>query len=230
MNFFQSASGVSSDADSLLQNFNNLLNGKSFIEIVRVEAIDSQTVDLMPLVTQRDLSGAPIDNSVVYGAQVWRLQRGSSAVIMDPVVGDIGIALYCDRDSDNARSDRTVGAPTSNRNHSKTDGIYLGGILNQEPNQYIEFADGQINVVSPSLVNVTSPSVKVTASSGVTIDTPDAHFTGNVTAAGNITDNSGSQSSSLKSLRDAYNSHTHAVSGVQSGSSTVTSNTPGSPV
>jgi len=215
MNFYQSASGVSSDADAFLQNFNNLLNGKSFIEIVRVEAIDSQTVDLMPLVTQRDLSGAPIDNSVVYGAQVWRLQRGASAVIMDPVVGDIGIALYCDRDSDNARSDKVVGAPTSNRNHSKTDGIYLGGLLNQDPTQYVEFADGRINIVSPS---------------GVTIDTPLAHFTGNVTAAGNITDNSGSQSSSLKSLRDAYNSHTHTVSGVQSGSSTVNSNTPGSPV
>lgn len=215
MEFYQNAPGLSSDAAMFMQNFENLLRGKSFIEIVRVEAISGQTVDLMPLVTQRDMTGAAVENSVVYGAQVWRLQRGASAVIMNPVVGDIGVALYCDRDSDNARTNKTTGAPTSGRNHSKTDGIYLGGLLNHDPTQYVEFADNQINVVAPVKLYV---------------DSPLAHFTGSITVAGNITDNSETQSASVKTLRDAYDGHVHPVSGVESGGSTVTSSVTGSQV
>lgn len=211
MEFYQNAPGLSSDAAMFMQNFENLLRGKAFVEIVMVKAIDGETVDVLPLVTQRDMTGAPIENSLVYGAQVWRLQRGASAVIMDPVVGDIGVAVYCDRDSDNARANKVMGAPTTGRTHSKTDGIYFGGVLNQTPTQYVEFADNQINVVAP---------IKVV------VDSPIAHFTGNITAEGNITDNSGTQSASVKTLRDAYNAHNHPVSGVQSGGDTVTSNVP----
>lgn len=213
---YQNPANNASDADSLHSNFERLLRGKAFIEIVRVEAIDGDTVDIIPLVTQMDLSGAPIENSVIYGASIFRLKRGSSAVIMNPVPGDIGLALFMDKDSDNARSSKEAGAPNTTRTHSKTDAVYLGGILYDEPTQFVEFADDAIIVKSPLAVIIDSPITHITEN--VTIG-------GNLRVAGDITDNYESQSSSIRTLRVSYNGHKHSVSGVESGGSTVVSET-----
>ncbi|WP_440863099.1 hypothetical protein [Symbiopectobacterium purcellii] len=102
--------------------------------------------------------------------------------------------------------------------------LYMGGLLNRPPTQFMEFADGALNITSPNPVNITCSKATVAAPQGVTIDTPSAHFTGDVTADGNITDNAGTQASSLKMLRDNYNDHKHPVRGVQPGSSSVISN------
>lgn len=166
-------------------------------------------VDVMPLVTRTDPSGAIIDNSPIYNIPVFRLQRGSSAIIMNPVPGDIGMIAICDRDNSLARENRKQSVPATKRSHSKSDALYLGGFLNSEPSQYIEFADNKLNIVAPLGINVT---------------TPEMYVSGNIKAGGNITDNSNSQSASLKALRDNYNQHRHPVTGVQSGNSTVTSN------
>lgn len=230
MNPVSSIAALGSDADSLLYNLESFLSGKHFIEIVMVTAVYGEApnlkVDFLPLVTRTTNTGAPIPNAQVYGASVFRLQRGSSAIIMNPVVGDIGIALYCDKDSDNARRDRISGSPNTTRCHSRIDALYLGGLLNQQPVQFIEFADSAINITSPNPVNVTCSKANIIAPDGVTVDSPNSHFTGNITADGNITDNAGSQSSSVKALRDAYNKHKHPVTGVESGGSTVTSKAP----
>lgn len=230
MNNYNTPIDVGTEADSLLSNLELFIAGKHFIEIVMVTAVYGEApnlkVDFLPLVTRTTNTGAPIPNAQVYGASVWRLQRGSSAIIMDPVAGDIGIALYCDKDSDNARRDRISGAPNTTRCHSRIDALYLGGLLNQQPDQFIEFADSAINITSPNPVNVTCSKATIIAPDGVTVESPNSHFTGNITAGGNITDNAGSQSSSVKELRDAYNKHKHPVTGVESGGSTVISNSP----
>lgn len=218
------------EADSLLSNLEFFLYGKHFTEIVKILAVYGEApnlkVDILPLVTRTTNTGDPIPNVTVYGVTAFRLQRGNSAVIMNPVVGDIGIAMYCDKDSDNARRDRISGAPNTTRCHSRIDALYLGGLLNQQPDQFIEFADSAINITSPNPVNVTCSKATIIAPEGVTVDAPLTHFTGSVTADGNITDNAGSQNSSVKALRDAYNKHKHPVTGVESGGSTVISNAP----
>ncbi|EGO5946065.1 phage baseplate assembly protein domain-containing protein [Escherichia coli] len=68
----------------------------------------------------------------------------------------------------------------------------------------------------PVLVN-SATTLEVTATDGVTLKTPSLKVTGD------ITDNCESNSTTLKALREAYNDHTHPVSGVESGGSTVTS-------
>lgn len=229
-NLFTPTSPQTNDAESLAFIFNKLLSGASFIDLVVVNAIrgtaPNLVVDVTPLVTQVDPTGAMIPNSVVYNVPVWRLQRGNSAVIMDPVVGDIGIIASCDRDNSIARANRKQSVPGSKRTHSKTDAIYFGGVLNNQPTQYVQFADNAINVVSPGNVNVNCNTANITAPGGVNVTTPLMHVTGNITAGGNITDNSGTQSASLKALRDAYDAHNHPVQNVQSGSSTKTSDGP----
>ncbi len=217
-NLFTPTSAQTSDAESLQYVFKKLLSGAFFIELVTVLEMrgvaPNLVVDVLPLVTRTDPSGAIIDNSPIYNIPVFRLQRGGSAIIMNPMPGDIGMIAICDRDNSLARENRKQSLPATKRSHSKSDALYLGGFLNSEPTQYIEFADNKLNIVAPFGVNVT---------------TPEMHVTGNITAGGNITDNNGSQGSSLKTLRDNYNQHRHPVAGVQSGSSTVTSNSTDKP-
>ena len=217
-NLFTPTSAQTSDAESLQYVFKKLLSGAFFIELVTVLEMrgvaPNLVVDVLPLVTRTDPSGAIIDNSPIYNIPVFRLQRGGSAIIMNPMPGDIGMIAICDRDNSLARENRKQSLPATKRSHSKSDALYLGGFLNSEPTQYIEFADNKLNIVAPFGVNVT---------------TPEMHVTGNITAGGNITDNNGSQGSSIKTLRENYNQHRHPVAGVQSGSSTVTSNSTDKP-
>lgn len=228
-NFYTKPTASTGDAELAHFTFEKLLSSKFFIELVKVTAVSGTApnlvVTVLPLVARRNPAGEIIQNSEVYNCPVFRLQRGTSAIIMNPVVGDIGIAAVSDNDITLARTNRAESLPGSMRRNSMADAFYLGGVLNDAPSQYVEFADSAINIVSPNQVNVTAPVAVVTSTTSVTVDTPTAHFTGNVTAAGDITDNSGTQSASLKSLRDAYDAHTHNITGVESGSDTKTSTT-----
>lgn len=231
---FTPTSAQTSDAESLSYVFKRLLSGAFFIELVEVTAVRGDApdlvVDVMPLVTRTDPSGAMIPNSEAFNVPVFRLQRGNSAIIMNPVVGDIGMIAVCDRDNSVARANRKQSVPGSKRTHSKSDALYLGGFLNSAPDQFIEFADGALNITTPNPVNITCSSANVTAPDGVTVTTPNMHVTGNITAGGDITDNNGTQSASLKTLRQNYDLHKHPVKGVQTGGSTVTSNVTDKPV
>lgn len=224
----------SNDANAFASTFKKLLTSKHFINVVEVTAVrgtaPNLVVDVLPLVAEvKSDGGGMIQGSQIFNIPVWRLQRGNSAIIMNPVVGDIGMIAICDNDTSVVRANRKESVPGSKRTHSRSDAIYLGGLLNGEPSQFIEFADGALNITSPNPVNVTCAKATIVAPQGVEIMTPTAHFSGNITADGNITDNAGTQSASLKSLRDKYDGHKHPVAGVQSGSSTVTSNITDSP-
>ena len=216
------------DAESMAYAFEMLLSGYYFFEIAKVVAVrgaaPNLVVDVLPLVTKRDRSGAMIRNSTIYDLPVFRLQRGNSAIIMNPVVGDIGLIAVSDRDTSLVRANLKESLPGSDRKHSKSDAHYLGGILNKEPTQFIEFADSAINITSPNPVNINCTKANVTAPDGVEMETPLLKVSGAIQAGGDITDNSGSQASTMKQLRDNYDTHKHNVDNVQGGTSTITSN------
>lgn len=233
-NPFTPTNAQMNDAESMSYTFDMLMSGFFFIEIVKVLEIRGEApglvVDVLPLVSRQSKSGGIVVNSPVYDVPVFRLQRGNSAIVMNPVAGDIGMIAVCDRDTTLARANLKESVAGSNRKHNKSDAIYFGGLLNIIPNQVIEFTDGAINISTPNPVNINCSSANITAPDGVLVTTPTMHVTGNITAGGDITDNNGSQNASLKLLRDSYDQHKHPVSGVQSGSSTVTSNITDNPV
>ncbi|HDL7759775.1 TPA: phage baseplate protein [Yersinia enterocolitica] len=229
-NPYSQSQNQSNDSDAFASSFNKLLNSNYFIRLATVTAVrgtaPNLVVDVLPLVAEvRSSDRTIIRGSQIYNIPVWRLQRGGSAIIMDPVAGDIGLIAVCDVDISVARAARKESVPGSNRTHSQSDAIYFGGVLNGQPTQFIEFADSELNITSPNPVNITCSKANITAPDGVEMTTPLLHVTGNITADGNITDNAGTQSASLKELRDKYNAHDHDVVNVQGGSSTITSNT-----
>lgn len=187
-----------SQAESLEYAFNGLLSGNFFMELVQVQAVHGEApnlvVDILPLVQRTDAAGTVIQNSTVYNIPVFRLQRGTSAIIMNPVPGDIGLAAICDRDSSLVKANKTSAIAGSNRTHNKSDALYLGGFLNPQPTQFIEFGDTGLNITSPnpititsqSTVNVQCSSALVEAPGGVELNTPELSVTGNITAGGSI--------------------------------------------
>lgn len=203
--FSYKAQDVNCEANISEFIFNTLMARNSFIQLVMVSKVkDGPLLDVIPLVSGFSADGSRIDNTPVFNIPVWRLQRGTSAVIMDPVEGDIGLMLCCDRDITKVRKEKKESLPASMRVHSKSDGIYLGGLLNADPTQYVKFSDDGIDIVSPLVVSVSGKTVIVNGEEKISLNSPiieangqltqgsgsyagDAVFGGTITAAGEIT-------------------------------------------
>lgn len=108
-------------------------------------------IDVQPLVQQTDSAGNIMALPVLYGLPYLRWQGGASAVILDPAVGDIGLACFADRDVSAVVASGQQSPPGSNRRFSLADGFYVGATLNAEPMQYLWFdADNGVKLISPN--------------------------------------------------------------------------------
>jgi len=149
------------------------------------------------LVSAVDGNGQAWAHGIIHNVPYMRIQGGSNGVILDPVVGDIGIGTVCDRDISTVKSTGAVAAPGSNRKNDMSDMVYLMTIIGAAPTQYIQFNSSGITILSPTQVTITAPNI---SSSGTW------SHTGSFTATGDVK----GQGTSL---------HTHVHSGVQSGGS-----------
>lgn len=121
-----------------------LIRGINTAQLVRVQAVhpDQETVgfvDVTPLVQQQQTDGVVIDTAPMYRLPYLRVQGGVSAIVLDPVIGDIGLAVFAQRDITTAVATRAVGPAATNRAYDAGDGLYLGGFLNANPTQYLAF-------------------------------------------------------------------------------------------
>lgn len=96
-------------------------------------------VDVQPLVQQQTTNGVVIDAALIYRLPYLRIQGGKSALIIDPVVDDLGVAVFAQRDITAAISTRAEGPAPTNRAYDAGDGLYLGGFLNTDATQWLRF-------------------------------------------------------------------------------------------
>lgn len=143
-----------------------IVAGKTFGALVKVIAVNGPggvnppgTVAVQPLVNQIDGLGNQVPHGTVFGMPWFRLQGGTSAIIMDPKVGDIGAALICDRDISNVKANKAASGPGSWRQNDWADGLYFGSFLSATPTEYIEFTETGVNIVSPGTIAITSPAL-----------------------------------------------------------------------
>jgi hypothetical protein len=151
-------------------------------------------VDLLPLVNQVDGAGVAVPHGTIYKCPYFRLQGGANAVILDPQVGDLGIALFADRDISSVTANKGQANPGSARRFDMADGLYLGGVLNAAPTQYVQFSDAGITLHSPTLVKLEAPDVQIScatleiaATTSAAITTPTFTVNGNQVNNGNVT-------------------------------------------
>lgn len=137
------------------------------------------TVDVQPLILDQDTNGLVIAQTPAYGLPYLRIQGGRSGLVIDPVVGDRGLAVFAERDTSNVVRTRGEGAAPTDRTYSSADGFYLGGFLNDAPSQYLVMDEEGIAVVTPD-------TLKLQAGQEVDIIAPDANVSGDVTVSGDV--------------------------------------------
>ena len=91
-------------------------------------------------------------------------------MIIDPEITDLGVAIFASRDITNFKEARRQTPPATWRKFSISDAIYIGGIRNQKPVQYIHFRNDGIEIYSPKRVHITTPTVLID-SDNTTINT-----------------------------------------------------------
>jgi len=198
------------DHNQLLYVIQQVVNKVSTITLVQVKSVTNDGtnaavgfVDVQPLINQIDGDGKSIPFPVLNNLPYFRLQGGSNAVILDPQVGDIGLAAFAQRDISNVKSTKAQANPGSDRRFDMSDGLYIGGFLNGVPAQYVQFQTTGITVKSPQ---------------AVTIDAPATTITGTLQVDGAVTMQSTLDVTSTATAQGT-NVHTHVHSGVTTGGS-----------
>lgn len=115
---------------------------------VRVEAVHGLYVDALPLVSQVDGFGDAVEPTTIFHLPVFRYHAGVAAVILDPVVGDIGLAVFAQTDSSNVKEGTSSPQqPGSFRRFSMSDGFYFGCFHPAPPTVFIEVEQsGTVNI------------------------------------------------------------------------------------
>jgi hypothetical protein len=149
---------------------NQILNARNVATLVQIKAVTNAGglapvgyVDVVPLVNQLDGYGNATPHGVVHNLPYFRMQGGANAIILDPQVGDIGMAVFADRDISSVKASKKASNPSSRRRSDYADGMYLGGFLNGVPTQYVQFSAAGIKIHSPTQVLLDAPDVQITA-------------------------------------------------------------------
>lgn len=188
-------------------------------------------VDVLPLVDQIDGLGVPTPHVTLFNIPYFRAQGGADAIILDPKVGDIGICVFASRDISKVKSSKKSSPPDSLRQFSYSDGLYIGGVLNGSPTQYVQFSTDGIKIHSPTSVILEAPdvqilaqTVEINATASTTVTTPTFTVNGNSVLNGSVSQTGGGSASFSGNVdvvgdvvADSISLTTHTHGGVQTG-------------
>ena len=123
---------------------------------------NGDTLSAKPLIMQRDGENNSIPNGEIPSLPYFRYQFGENAVICDPEVGDVGLAIFAQSDCSNLNGENTEKQPGSFRTFDMSDGFYLGGFWGKKPKNFIHLDGDSIKIVAPTKVIIDTPLVNVT--------------------------------------------------------------------
>lgn len=165
--------------DKVISQFNSLITNVNTAIPCKVVAIEKQEqrgvnivgfVDIQLMIEQTNGQKKGNETAIVCNVPYIRIQGGTNAVIIDPEINDLGVAIFSSRDITNFKEARRQTPPATWRKFSISDAIYIGGIRNQKPVQYIHFRNDGIEIYSPKRVHITTPTVLID-SDNTTINT-----------------------------------------------------------
>jgi hypothetical protein len=107
--------------------------------------------------------------------------------------------------------------PGSARQYDFADGMYLGGILNGTPEQFVQFNADGIRVVSPMLVRVEAPVAEVVCDTRITLQAPTIELKGDVAHSDGDITSTGKYTGADDVIGNGTSLHTHKHSGVVPG-------------
>lgn len=208
---------------------------------VRVEAVHADgglatagTVDVKPLVSMLDGNRTATEHGTVMGLPYFRLQGGKNALIFDPEKGDVGFVVVSDRDVSAVKQKKGPAPPGSLRRFDLADGVYVGGILNAVPEQYVLFSpdgvkvadkNGNVLEMASGKIRLTAVEVEVAGNLKVTGTTAlqGALAAAGVSLTGALTGTSATFSGGISATTGTFSGALAAASGALTG--TLTANT-----
>ena len=174
-------------------------------------------VTVKPLLQPRNNSGDGLEVTTIPKLPYFRLQHGKAAIICDPKVGDIGLAVVAKHDISNINGSTTPKVPATYRKFDPSDSFYIGGFWGKAPEVFIHLEDeGTIKIKAPTKITIESPECEVNASTSFTVNSAQINLNGPISGGG-----SGGADATFTGDVNAkgisLTSHTHT--GVQSGNS-----------
>jgi hypothetical protein len=174
-------------------------------------------VTVKPLLQPRNNSGDGLEVTTIPKLPYFRLQHGKAAIICDPKVGDIGLAVVAKHDISNINGSTTPKVPATYRKFDPSDSFYIGGFWGKAPEVFIHLEDeGTIKIKAPTKISMEAPECEVNASTSFTVNSAQINLNGPISGGG-----SGGADATFTGDVNAkgisLTSHTHT--GVQSGNS-----------
>lgn len=193
----------------------------------------SGTLDVQPLVSMTDGAGKSTPHGVIYGIPYHRHQGGKNATILDPVVGDVGLAMVSDRDisalvSQYAKKGKIEkeANPGSHRRFDLSDSVYLGGWGNEKPEQYRSYTDDSFTDNATKNANKNATTINDKTSGGDINHTSEAkdNAGGNINHTAKKKDNAGGNITHTAE-KDITHTASNNITQTASGSHTITAPT-----
>ncbi len=174
------------------------MNTATVVKVVGVSGIGVNPVgfvDVIPQVNQLDGADVAVPHGTVFQLPYARIQGGANAVIVDPQVNDLGIAVFAQADISAVKSSKAAANPGSKRRFDMADGMYIGGLLNGTPTRYVTVDDTGIKIHGAALVTI--EATEIVLNGHVTLN-------GTMNATGDV-------------LAQTVSLHNHITTGVEPG-------------
>lgn len=142
-------------------------------------------VTVKPLLQPRNNSGDGLEVTTIPKLPYFRLQHGKAAIICDPKVGDIGLAVVAKHDISNINGSTTPKVPATYRKFDPSDSFYIGGFWGKAPEVFIHLEDeGTIKIKAPTKITIESPECEVNASASFTVNSAQINLNGPISGGG----------------------------------------------
>ena len=175
-----------------------------------------------PLVAQTDAKGNALPMAKIPQLRFFRYQAGKAAVVLDPVAGDQGVAVFFKQDHSGVKGGATEAVvPGSFRNFDQSDGVVFPSVQGAAPSVWIELkqdetitihapkgvrieslgSEGQIELEAKTKIEMTAPAIELNGAISTASATGDSG-TMDIKGTVNVTQD-------VKASNISLNSHTH---------------------
>ena len=168
---YSDSSGDYASYHFLVRQMINRLATTALVQVTKVTSVGEVApiglIDVHPVVAQVDSDGNVQTHGVISNVPYFRLIGGTNAIIMDPVVGDIGICVFASRDISSVKATKKPAAPGSFRRYDWADGIFIGSLWalnNAAPANLIRFHSGGVSIVTPGALTISATNATLDAS------------------------------------------------------------------
>ena len=115
------------------------------------------TVDVQPMIDQVDPQGNRTPHGTIYGVPAARMHAGGNALLLDPVIGDVGMMHVADRDASSLFANGGAQSPPgSSRRHDMADGFYHGGLYTAKPTNFVDLRGGNMALTTQGNITHTA--------------------------------------------------------------------------